>query len=76
MGVRFESTRVHQKVVVQTNDITGLSSRLRRPSLPADGEGLDVGVEEDVERDAGVTVDSVVVGDDELVEEGLVGDPA
>ncbi|WP_191090024.1 hypothetical protein [Nesterenkonia ebinurensis] len=53
-----------------------MSSRLRRPSLPADGEGLDVGVEEDVERDAGVTVDSVVVGDDELVEEGLVGDPA
>ncbi|WP_261795095.1 hypothetical protein [Brevibacterium senegalense] len=42
----------------------------------ADGEGLDVGVEEDVERHAGVAVDGVVVEDDELVEEGLVGDPA
>ncbi|HQY96686.1 MAG: hypothetical protein L0H96_00615 [Humibacillus sp.] len=53
-----------------------MSSRFRRPSLLADGEGLDVAVEEHVERDAGFAVDGVVISDDELVEEGLVGDPA
>ncbi|WP_167854064.1 hypothetical protein [Brevibacterium aurantiacum] len=53
-----------------------MSSRLRRPPLLADGEGLDLAVEEHVERDAGLAMDGVVVGDDELVEEGLVGDPA
>ncbi|MFQ6484664.1 hypothetical protein ACLMLA_06440 [Brachybacterium epidermidis] len=53
-----------------------MSSRFRRLSLLADGEGLDVAVEEHVERHAGFAVDGVVVGDDELVEEGLIGDPA
>src|SRR5699024_9097948 len=62
----------HQKVVVQTGDITGLSSRLRLPSLAvAEGESLDIGVEEHVERDAGFAVDGVVVEDDESVEEGF-----
>ncbi|MGO3151992.1 MAG: hypothetical protein ACTIJJ_05130 [Galactobacter sp.] len=53
-----------------------MSSRFGRPSLLAEGEGLDVAVEEHVERDAGFAVDGVIVGDDELVEEGLVGDPS
>lgn len=75
-GQGFESLYIHQKAVAQTDDITGLSSRFRRPSLLADGEGLDVAVEEHLERDAGFAVDGVVIGDDELVEEGLVGDPA
>ena len=46
----------HQKVVVQTDDITGLSSGFGRLSLVADGECLDVGVQEHVERDAGFAV--------------------
>src|SRR5699024_7363385 len=48
LGVRFGSSQVHQKIVVQTNDITGLAPGFRRPFLPADGEGLDVGVQKQV----------------------------
>ena len=36
---------VHQKVIVQTNDITGLSSGFRCPSSVTECEGLDVGVQ-------------------------------
>ncbi|WP_255662367.1 MULTISPECIES: hypothetical protein [Micrococcales] len=43
--------------------------------MAADGEGLDVRVEEHVERHSGFGVDGVVVVDDEFVEEGLIGDP-
>ncbi|MFT9278980.1 MULTISPECIES: hypothetical protein [Bifidobacterium] len=45
-------------------------------SLPCDGELLHVRVEKDVEGLARFAVDVVVVLDVELVEEGLVGDPA
>ena len=51
-GVDAERTReslwAHQLVVVQTNDLSGLSSRFDS-SLPCGGELLYVWVEEDVE---------------------------
>ncbi|MGO3358996.1 MAG: hypothetical protein ACTILK_08420 [Bifidobacterium crudilactis] len=62
-------------VVVQTLDLTGLISRFSS-LLSCGGELLHVRVEEDAERFAGLGVDVVVVLDVELVEEGLVGDPA
>ena len=77
-GVDAERTReslwAHQLVVVQTNDLSGLSSRFDS-SLPCGGELLYVWVKEDVEGLAGLSVDVVVGLDVELVEEGLVGDP-
>lgn len=57
-------------VVVQTNDLSGLSSRFHS-SLPCGGELLYVWVEEDVEGLVWVAVGLDV----ERVEEGLVGDP-
>ncbi|WP_431878403.1 hypothetical protein [Amycolatopsis sacchari] len=39
-----------------------------------DGDALHVGVEQDVEGLAGFAVDCVFASDDELVEEGLVGE--
>jgi len=64
-------------VVVQTGDLTGLSRVSCLWVLAAEGEGLDVGVEQDGEGFSGLPVDGVVVGQDvELVEEGLVGEAA
>ncbi|MFT4122560.1 MAG: hypothetical protein QM635_01870 [Microbacteriaceae bacterium] len=51
-----------------------MTPRFRDLALPVDGDALDAGVEQDVERFAGLSVDGVVVGDDELVEERLVGE--
>ncbi|WP_060763006.1 hypothetical protein [Propionibacterium freudenreichii] len=65
---------LHQMVVVQTGDLTGLISRFNS-SLPCGGELLYFRVEEDVEGLAGLAVDMVVVLDVELLEERLVGDP-
>jgi len=50
-----------------------LRSRFRRGSLSCERGALDVRVEQDVERFPGVPVHGVVGPDDELVEEGLVG---
>lgn len=44
--------------------------------VPGDREPLDIRIEEDVERFAGFAVHCVVGHDDELVEEGLVGEAA
>ena len=66
-GRGFESLCAHQKVVVQTDDLSGLSSRFDS-SLPCGGELLYVWVEEDVERLAWSAVDLIVHLDVELVE--------
>ncbi|WP_246222688.1 hypothetical protein [Phytoactinopolyspora limicola] len=52
-----------------------MSPRLRGPRLSAGRGFLHLGVEEHVERGAGFTVDAVV-GDDEALKKGLVGDAA
>ena len=46
---------VHQNVVVQTNDISGLTPRFRDLALPLDGDALHVGVEQDGEGLIGPT---------------------
>ena len=45
----------HQNVVVQTNDISGLTPRFRDLALPLDGDALHVGVEQDGEGLIGPT---------------------
>src|SRR5699024_1661247 len=70
----FESLRAHQKVVVQTGDITGLRPRLSGPSLVAGRYRLHSRVEERVERFSRFTGDGAFFTKVELVEECLVGD--
>ncbi|MGO1316372.1 MAG: hypothetical protein ACTMIR_04970 [Cellulomonadaceae bacterium] len=50
-----------------------MRSRFRRGSLSCERGALDVRVEQDVERFPGLPVHGVVGPDNELVEEGLVG---
>src|SRR5690625_7705040 len=64
----------HQKVVVQTGDITGLRPRLSGPSLVAGRYRLHSRVEERVERFSRFTGDGAFFTKVELVEECLVGD--
>ncbi|MFN8183814.1 MAG: hypothetical protein U0R23_05265 [Candidatus Nanopelagicales bacterium] len=53
-----------------------MRSRFRRGSLSCERGALDLRVEQDVERFPGLPVHGVVGHDDELVEEGLVGQTA
>src|SRR5690625_2344084 len=73
-GQGFESLFAHQKVVVQTGDITGLRPRLSGPSLVAGRYRLHSRVEERVERFSRFTGDGAFFTKVELVEECRVGD--
>ncbi|MFA5566119.1 MAG: hypothetical protein WC184_09220 [Acidimicrobiia bacterium] len=53
-----------------------MTSRFRRGSLSGERGALDVRVDQAVERFAGLSGHGVVGHDDELVEEGLVGQAA